>query len=46
MTKIILNLIERKPQNKIYNIIGKEKMTVRKIINLISKKTFAKKTLS
>ena len=28
-----------------YNIIGKEKMTVRKIINLISKKTFAKKII-
>ncbi len=35
MTKIILNLIERKPQNKIYNIIGKEKIYFIDLLKMI-----------
>ena len=42
---ICVEILKRKYVNKYFNIIGKEKMTVRKIINLISKKTFAKKII-
>ena len=40
---ICVEILKRKYVNKYFNIIGKEKMTVRKIINLISKKTFGNK---
>ena len=43
--KICVKILKKKYVNKYYNIMGKEKMTVRKIINLISKKTYAKKTI-
>ena len=35
MTKIILKLIERKPKNKIYNIIGKEKIYFIDLLKMI-----------
>jgi len=43
--KICVEILKKKYVNQYYNIMGKEKMTVRKIINLISKKTSTKKII-
>ena len=43
--KICVDILKKKYVNKYFNIIGKEKMTVRKIINIISKKTDTKKII-
>ena len=43
--KICVKILKKKYANQYYNIMGKEKMTVRKIINLISKKTSTKKII-
>ena len=43
--RICVKILNKKHINKHYNIMGKEKMTVRKIINLIAKKTTTKKII-
>ena len=43
--KISIQILDKKYANKYFNIVGKEKISVKKVINLISKKTSAKKII-
>ena len=41
--KICVNILNKRYTNKYFNIVGKERVSVKKVINLIAKKTNAKK---
>ena len=43
--KICVKILNKKYANKYFNVVGKEKVSVRKVINLISKKTSSKKII-
>ena len=43
--KICINMLDKKYSNKYFSIIGKERFSIKKLINLISKKTKTKKVI-
>ena len=43
--KICVKILNKRYANKYFNIVGKERVSVRKVINLIAKKTNAKKII-
>ena len=43
--KICVKILNKRYANKYFNIVGKERVSVRKVINLIAKKTSTKKII-